>query len=72
MMSDFCGEGVCVSKMTSKYRTFRGVGAQGEGIVSPLPMLFIIQALFLQKTKLYRHITNIYLEFGFEFGPQRI
>jgi hypothetical protein len=37
-------------------------------------MLSIIQPLFLQKTKLslYIHIPNIYLQLGFEFGPQRI
>ena len=40
--------------------------------VSPLSMFSIIQPLFLQKTKYYIQILNIYLGLGFEIGPQRI
>jgi hypothetical protein len=40
-------------------------------VVSPLKSMFSInQPLFLQKTK--RLYPNIYLELGFESGPQRI
>ena len=40
--------------------------------VSPLSMFSNIQPLFLQKTKPYIHIPNIYLGLGFELGPQII
>ena len=39
------------------------------GTVSPLSMFTINQPLFLQKKAF---IPNIYLELGFEFGPQRM
>jgi hypothetical protein len=42
------------------------------GTVGPLSMFSINQPLFLQKTKLYIQIPNIYLELGFEFWLQRI
>ena len=35
-------------------------------------MFSIIQPLILKKLSFYIHIPNKYLEFGFEFGPQRI
>ena len=42
------------------------------GIVSPLSMFSINQALFLQKTSLCIQIQTIDLGFGLEFGLQRI
>ena len=42
------------------------------GTVSPLSMFPLINHYFYKKTKPLYFIPNVYLELGFEFGPQRI
>ena len=52
---------------------FGAFGVFLADLSAPILFMFSInQPLFLQKTKLYIQIPNIYLSLVFEFGPQKL